>query len=385
MSEMALLPHIRTDEDDTLLYHQFVTHALHQLHSLSFHAFAELVCDLLRRMGYTDVALLGRTTLRQRTRYGGRDIMASARTGVTGARVTIQLKLYERPVSRRFVDEMAGVMLRIGSTQGILITTSTFAKPAVQAAGRNRLTAVRLVDGPALVSLLARHQLGIKQTARGRLFLDTRFFRQLRRRFTPSSSVSTSPVSRNAPLASFTYPPNSRLMMSRTHLMAGITTLWLLTPIPGAVTGQTMAPLAVVAALGSLLPDLDAATSRLSTLEIAGVRPFAPVAQRLHADFGHRGLMHSLASIPVIALAALLVVPWWGWPLSAALILGWMSHLACDACTRTGIPGTPLTTSRLHLLPPKWRLVTGSADEELVFAVLALAAFTLVLLQLHAQ
>jgi membrane-bound metal-dependent hydrolase YbcI (DUF457 family) len=361
---------------------------LSQAQSLSFHAFEHLVSDLLERMGYQDVTFLGRTHPRQRTRHGGAELMASAQTGVTAARVVVQVKQYARPVSRRFIDELRGVMLRLQSSQAIIVTTATFAQPAQRAAVRHPLLPVRLVDGAELGHLLTQYDLGVRKSRRGKPVLDRPYFRSLRRRF--PGTASTAIMQRHTPSvasqdALSTSTPNSPTMLYRTHLAAGIASLWLLKPIPGAITAQSIAPLAIVAALGSLLPDLDAARSRLSTLEIAGIRPFAPFSVRLHADFGHRGLMHSLGSIAVIGLAAVLASFWWGWVLSAALVLGWTSHLLADSATRTGIPGAPLTRTRLHLLPAKWRLVTGSADEELVFTLLSLAAFTLVLLELHTR
>jgi hypothetical protein len=44
-----------------------------------------------------------------------------------------------------------------------------------------------------------------------------------------------------------------------------------------------------------------------------------------------------------------------------------------DACTRTGIPGSPFT-KRIFLLPKKWRILTGSSAEEMLFPFLATSA-----------
>ena len=59
---------------------------------------------------------------------------ALARTGVTAARIILQAKQYRRPVSRRFVDELRGTLLRLDARQGLLISTSTFSSVARLAA-----------------------------------------------------------------------------------------------------------------------------------------------------------------------------------------------------------------------------------------------------------
>ena len=58
-----------------------------------------------------------------------------------------------------------------------------------------------------------------------------------------------------------------------THLMAGLSTLWLMEVLPVSQT-ENMALLAGAAALGSLLPDLDAAESKIKHLTVGGVKPF---------------------------------------------------------------------------------------------------------------
>jgi hypothetical protein len=69
----------------------------------------------------------------------------------------------------------------------------------------------------------------------------------------------------------------------------------------------------------------------------------------------------------------------WGEPLSAALWLGYASHLAADACTKAGIPNIDGGKGRLHLLPRPLRVTTGAPIEQAVFAVAALLGMALLL------
>jgi len=168
-------------------------------------------------------------------------------------------------------------------------------------------------------------------------------------------------------------------MTWRTHALSGIGSLWLLNLVPGAVTASTIAPLVVIAALSALLPDLDAAQSKVKYLRVAGIRPFAPLAVVLHRGLGHRGLLHSLLGLSVIAILSLYLAFWWGWSASLALLLGYLAHLAGDACTKSGIPWLYPNKQRFHLLPPAWRFVTGSAAEGALFPFLFAAVGFLLL------
>ncbi len=166
--------------------------------------------------------------------------------------------------------------------------------------------------------------------------------------------------------------------MGRTHALLGVASLWLLQPLPGALTSDTLAPLAVTAVFGALLPDLDAQGSLLKYWQVGGVRPFVPLSNLLHRSFGHRGLLHSLRGLlgaSLLALPLLLL----GWPLFVGLVLGYASHLVGDACTKSGLPLLYPDPRRLHLLPRPLRLTTGSQAEEALLPLLAVSVLALLL------
>jgi len=169
-------------------------------------------------------------------------------------------------------------------------------------------------------------------------------------------------------------------MMGRTHALLGAGSIWLLSAVPGAVTNANVAPLCAIAAFGALLPDLDAGESMIRSLRVGGFRPFAPIGFVAHRQWGHRALLHSPAGLVAFAGLCIPVGLLWG-PLPAvALGLGYASHLAGDACTRTGIPGWPNRPDRrFFLLPPRSRLVTGSTAEECLVPLLAVAILLLLL------
>lgn len=378
------------------------TQLLEQLHSLSYHAFEGCLCDLLNAMGYEEVTLLGRTQTRQYTPHGGRDLEASARTGVTHARLVLQAKQYYRPVSRRFVDELRGTVLRLGARQGLLITTSTFSHVARRAA-HTSVAPIQLLDGQALVRLLIQHQIGVttpapqaRQDLQG-MRLDTDYFASLQERFPHLPKTETLPPPRPSlppvvsPPASvavreitLTQPIQGGTVLWRTHVFAGVNTLWLFPNISGALTSETFPLLALLAAFGALLPDIDASASKIRSLSLGGIRPLAPVSMLAHRTFGHRGFLHSPKALALLGLLLTPSVFWWGIGPPLALWTGYASHLLLDACTPYGIPRYRNSAYRLHLLPPALRLRTGSEAEGRLQTLLAVAALALALSQLYA-
>lgn len=177
-------------------------------------------------------------------------------------------------------------------------------------------------------------------------------------------------------------------MTWRTHALIGIGSVWLLEAVPqgiGSGDANNVGLLAAVAAFGALLPDLDAQQSRIKHLSPGGgVEPFVLPSLLLHQAFGHRGLLHSGVGLALFAgLFALPLAFWWGWQPSVALTLGYASHLAADACTRTGIPLLYPRRRRVFLLPAALRVVTGSPTEGALLPVLALPVVLLLLLNLR--
>lgn len=167
-------------------------------------------------------------------------------------------------------------------------------------------------------------------------------------------------------------------MMWRTHVTGGIAILWVLVPVALGAKPEAFPLSCAAAALGALLPDLDAAESKIRSLGVYHIYPFVPLAAHFNREYGHRGALHSPYGLLGCGLMALVLgVSGAGLP-ALALWLGYMSHLLLDACTKTGIPFPPFR-KRLFLLPKPLRVVTGSPDEEIVFALTALTALGLAL------
>lgn len=168
-------------------------------------------------------------------------------------------------------------------------------------------------------------------------------------------------------------------MTWRTHVLAGIGALWAINIVPGGITADNLGALCLFASFGALLPDLDASQSKIRSLSLARIQPFEPIGFAAHRFFGHRGLLHSLAGLATAGIIAGAAASRIGWEPALALFLGYGSHLALDACTKSGIPLFPGRAWRLHLLPKSLRIATGSAAEDLVLVTLLIAVLALML------
>ena len=161
-----------------------------------------------------------------------------------------------------------------------------------------------------------------------------------------------------------------------THTLFGISTLWLLAPLPPEILHANFGVLAAAAALGALLPDLDASESKIKHLKIPNtqIKPFMLPALVVSRSDQHRGLLHSFAGLGMMAVVFIPAAFWIGWAPVAALLLGYASHLMADAATKSGIRLLYPSPQRFHLLPLGWRFTTGSVAEDALLIPLALCA-----------
>lgn len=166
-----------------------------------------------------------------------------------------------------------------------------------------------------------------------------------------------------------------------THAFFGISTLWLMAPLPPEIIGYDFGTLAAFAAFGALLPDLDASESKIKHIKLLGTsfKPFLLPSQTVHRSDQHRGLLHSLTGLGMIAGLSTPLIWFIGWAPVIALMLGYASHLVADSATKFGILPWYPRRNRWHLLPGHLRITTGSQAEELLFAVAAGFAMALLL------
>lgn len=168
-------------------------------------------------------------------------------------------------------------------------------------------------------------------------------------------------------------------MMWHTHAAMGASTVCLLLPLLPPEDSSVVAVLMGFTVVGAMMPDLDAVESKIKHVQVMDIKPFVSISRAINRDLGHRGLLHSLWGWVGWTLLILPLGVITHWYCVIALSLGYASHLAGDACTRTGIPLLyPWRTN--FYLPPVWlRVVTGSEMEEVFFVIFALISMAMLL------
>lgn len=122
--------------------------------------FEQAVLDLLIAMGYGGAE--GRATGTQLSHDGGIDgIIDQDALGLS--RIYVQAKRYaaDKSVGREAIQAFVGALAGNQATQGVFITTSRFAKTAVDYAG-SVSSRVILIDGDRLTQLMMRYGVGVQ-------------------------------------------------------------------------------------------------------------------------------------------------------------------------------------------------------------------------------
>lgn len=125
-------------------------------------------------------------------------------------------------------------------------------------------------------------------------------------------------------------------MMAFTHIAAGGASALVLSDLFHAQAAQAVLLLAG-GVLGGMLPDIDHPASAIG-------RRVLPVSMTMAAIFGHRGITHSLIAVAVMSFAAWYSLHGLDWhpgysvPFTLGLSAGYLSHLAGDWMTNTGVP-----------------------------------------------
>jgi len=145
-----------------------------RLQSLSYGAFCLLVRHVLYQSGYTSVHAVGRLYrpdalprpggTQFNPHHGGLDLIALSHTDLATSLTLVQVKQYQQPVPRRYIDEMRGAMIRLGAEQGLIVSSGRFAGLARDAAGISHLRPVTLIDGSLLVTTMLARRIGYRIT-----------------------------------------------------------------------------------------------------------------------------------------------------------------------------------------------------------------------------
>ncbi|SHH47586.1 metal-dependent hydrolase [Ferrimonas marina] len=160
-------------------------------------------------------------------------------------------------------------------------------------------------------------------------------------------------------------------MNYKSHIYGGVA-VWLHAGAALSIGVNDMLVTAPVAIVGALTPDLDHPKSRIGSLV-----PF--LSRPISALIGHRGFSHSGLCVLAMALAFshLVLMDYPDWTLFVqAWLIGYLSHMLCDAFTARGVP--LLWPNRARWRVPLIWIRTGREPEMwyvLIMLMLGLQAF----------
>ena len=132
---------------------------LDRLLQLSPSAFERLAQRVLREAGFRDVQVLGRSN------DGGIDGVGTLKVSLISFPIYFQCKRYKDSVGSGAVRDFRGAMAGRGE-KGLLITTGSFTREAMNEASRDGAPPIELVSGQDLAELLKQFQLGVRSTER---------------------------------------------------------------------------------------------------------------------------------------------------------------------------------------------------------------------------
>jgi hypothetical protein len=163
----AALPDTSSQVESMIARHNALAKQLYleRLLRLNPTQFEELVGRLVTAMGFQNVQVVGGA------RDGGVDVTAQKLDDWgQPVPVLLQVKRYQKPVGRRVIDELLGVLHRNRQPHGVLVTTSDFSTQALEVAkGEANL---RLVNGAQLVDLTLKHGVGVRVGRYGEILFE---------------------------------------------------------------------------------------------------------------------------------------------------------------------------------------------------------------------
>ena len=158
------------DDADT----EWTGELLSVLRKMSPDAFERLCQRLLRESGFTKVEVTGRT------RDGGIDGIGVLRVNLISFQIVFQCKRYAGSVGSGAIRDFRGSM-QGRADKALFITTGRFSPSAEQEAVRDGATAIDLIDGNELCSLLKELELGVQTATETveRVTVETSFFESI--------------------------------------------------------------------------------------------------------------------------------------------------------------------------------------------------------------
>lgn len=136
------------------------TSMMEMLQKASLHALLMMTAKALSRSGFGDVTILDRREAKQKSRYGGHELLCVTTIGGVPFRVVV--KVVRDSFKVRMFDELAGVVIRQNADMGILISPCQGNEIGMKWQPQYRPLKIYSMDGHALARMISRSRIGTK-------------------------------------------------------------------------------------------------------------------------------------------------------------------------------------------------------------------------------
>lgn len=126
----------------------------------SLHSLLILTSRALSRAGLGDVQLLDRRQSRQKSRYGGHELLCEMSVGMIPVRIIV--KVIQDSVRLRMLDELAGSVRRTGADMGLIVSPHGLTANAERSLGSYAPMRLVALTGRTFSELLSRYHIGVR-------------------------------------------------------------------------------------------------------------------------------------------------------------------------------------------------------------------------------
>lgn len=130
------------------------------LKTCSLHALLLVTSKMLARSGFGDVQIMDRREKRQKSRFGGHELLCETTLGSLSIRIVV--KVINDAVRLRMLDELSGVVARTKADLGILISPHHVTSSARRHQVAFREAHVEVMDGERLAGRLMSLGIGVR-------------------------------------------------------------------------------------------------------------------------------------------------------------------------------------------------------------------------------
>ena len=133
---------------------------LHMLQKSSLHTLLLLTAKVLSRTGFGEVQILDRRETRQKSRFGGHELMCESSFGSLPLKVIV--KVINDGVRVRMLDELAGAVMRTKADLGIIVSPRHVTATAKRLQPHYLSARVNIIDGDDLAERLTKLSIGVR-------------------------------------------------------------------------------------------------------------------------------------------------------------------------------------------------------------------------------